>query len=190
MDQLSDEELVALCQARLPDDTRPFAALVARYERQVMSSCYRLMGNQLEAEEQAQEVFLRVYRAIRNFEGRAKFSTWLFQITTNTCRTALKKRQRQREFEDAPLFDLDALLSPQETLEETAVSHAEIDLIEQAISRLSEKDRTVLQLRDSEELSYDKIAEILGVGVSAAKMRVMRARLTLQQRYRDLVGEE
>ena len=86
-----------------------------------MASCLRLMGNKLEAEDQAQEVFIRVYRGIRNFEGRAKFSTWLFQITANTCRTALKKRGRRLRLKENLLSDPEILFSPASPLEEAAM---------------------------------------------------------------------
>lgn len=188
---LSDEELVALCQKRLPDDPRPFTALVSRYQQPVLATCFQFMGDRQEAEDQAQEVFMRVYRGIQRFEGRSKFSTWLFQITLNTCRTALKKRARRPVVEETSLLELEALLPSSQTSEEAALARAEVDAVAQALQLLNENDRTILVLREADGLTYQEIAEALNIGLSAAKMRVMRARLALQQAYRTLLaGEE
>jgi RNA polymerase sigma-70 factor (ECF subfamily) len=183
---LSDEELVALCQERLPGDPRPFSALVNRYQERVMATCLRLMGNRTDAEDQAQEVFIRVYRGIRNFEGRAKFSTWLFQITTNTCRTALKKRGRRLQLKENLLSDPEILFSPANLLEEAALVQVETGMVTQALQMLSEEERVILTLRETDELSYREIADTLDIGLSAAKMRVMRARLALKHAYQTL----
>jgi RNA polymerase sigma-70 factor (ECF subfamily) len=185
-DYLSDEELVALCQERLPGDPRPFSALVSRYQERVMATCLRLMGNKPEAEDQAQEVFIRVYRGIKNFEGRAKFSTWLFQISANTCRTALKKRGRRLQLKENLLSDPEILFSPARPLEEAALVQAETGMVTQALQMLSEEERVILTLRETDELSYQEIADTLDIGLSAAKMRVMRARLALKHAYQTL----
>ena len=188
-DYLSDEELVALCKERLPGDPRPFAALVSRYEQQVLATCFRLMSDRQEAEDQAQEIFIRVYRGIQCFEGRAKFSTWLFQISINTCRTALKKRTRRPNFEDTSLLHLETALPSTESIEDTMSAKAEVNLVNQALQMLSEDERIILTLRETDGVSYKEIANVLEIGLSAAKMRVMRARLALQRTYRTLLGE-
>ena len=189
-DHLSDEELVALCKKRLPGDPRPFTTLVSRYERQVFATCFRLMGDRQEAEDQAQEVFIRVYRGIPRFEGRSKFSTWLFQVAVNTCRTALKKRTRRPKLDERPLLNLESRLPSPESPEESTFAQVEVDNLTEALQTLSEDERIILTLRETDDLSYQEIADVLGIGLSAAKMRVMRARLGLQRAYRALVGEE
>jgi RNA polymerase sigma-70 factor (ECF subfamily) len=188
-DHLSDEELVILCNERLPGDPRPFTVLVSRYQHQVFATCFRFMDDRQEAEDQAQEVFMRVYRGIRHFEGRAKFSTWLFQITINTCRTALRKRARHPEFTDTPEIDLEVLLPWSESPEETVSAQVEVDMVNQAMEIISEHERLILTLRETDSLSYQEIAAQLGIGISAAKMRVMRARLALRRAYQTLFGE-
>ena len=128
-DHLSDEELVVLCKKRLPDDPRPFAVLVRRYQRQVLATCFRMLGDWQEAEDQAQEVFIRVYRGIRHFEGRAKFSTWLFQVAVNACRTALKKRARRPKVDENSLLSLEMALASPTTTEEAAFAQIEIEMV-------------------------------------------------------------
>jgi RNA polymerase sigma-70 factor (ECF subfamily) len=148
------------------------------------------MGDRPEAEDQAQEVFIRVYRSIGCFEGRSKFSTWLFQVTVNTCRTALKRRARRPELEETLLSKIEAILPSPATPEESAFAQAEVDMISQALQTLSEDERIILTLRETDSLSYQEIANVLGIGLSAAKMRVMRARLGLRRAYQVLVGGE
>jgi RNA polymerase sigma-70 factor (ECF subfamily) len=185
-DHLSDEELVALCQKRLPGDPRPFSTLVSRYQERVLATCLHLMGNRPEAEDQAQEVFIRVYRGIGHFEGRAKFSTWLFQITANTCKTALKKRARRLQLKENLLSDPELLFSSARPLEEATLAQAETGMVTEALQMLSEEERVILTLRETDELSYQEITDVLGIGLSAAKMRVMRARLALKRAYQTL----
>ena len=187
---LSDEELVALCKERLPGDPRPFTALVNRYQQRVLASCFRLMSNRHDAADQAQEVFIRVYRGIHRFEERAKFSTWLYRITINTCRTALAKRARRPLLEESPLPNLETQLPVAESPESAVLAQAEIDLIEQALRNLSTDEQTILILRETDGLSYQEIADVLEIGLSAAKMRVMRARLALQRTYHKHLGAE
>jgi RNA polymerase sigma-70 factor (ECF subfamily) len=190
IDNLSDEELVELCQKRLPGDTRPFTALVKRYQQQVLTTCFRLMGNRQDAEDQAQEVFIRVYRGLRRFEGRAKFSTWLYQITINTCHTALKKRATRSKYAETSLSTLHTVASPLESPEDTVLAQADLDLLTQALQTLNDEERAILTLRETNGLNYREIAEVLGIGLSAAKMRALRARLSLQRSYRELAGVE
>ncbi len=187
---LSDEELVALCRQRLPGDSRPFTALVLRYQQRVLATCFRFMGDWDDAEDQAQEVFIKVYGGLRRFEGRARFSTWLFQIAVNVCRTALRKRSRRPKLAEAPLLDLGRLLPSSESAEEVIVARAEADMVNQALQTLREDEREVLTLREAAGLTYQEIAETLDIGLSAAKMRVMRARLALRHACRTLLGEE
>ncbi|UCC85739.1 MAG: sigma-70 family RNA polymerase sigma factor [Anaerolineales bacterium] len=187
---LSDEELVALCRQRLRGDSRPFTALVFRYQQRVLATCFRFMGNWDDAEDQAQEVFIKAYREIRRFEGRAKFSTWLFQIAVNVCRTALRRRSRRPTPAEAPLLALERLLPSSESVEEGILARAEANIVNQALQTLREDEREVLTLREAAGLTYQEIAETLDIGLSAAKMRVMRARLALRHAYLTLAGEE
>ena len=186
---LSDEELVLLCQKRLPGDPRAFTALVSRYEGRVLATCFRLMGNMQEAEDQAQEVFIRVYRGLFHFQGRSSFSTWLFQVTVNTCRTALKKRSRRPQVLEASLLNLETYLPSPETPEETTLTHIEQDTAQQALQMLNPEQRIILILRETNGLEYKEIAEILEINLSAAKMRVMRARLAWQKAYQKILEQ-
>jgi RNA polymerase sigma-70 factor (ECF subfamily) len=140
---VSDEELARLCQERLPGDPRPFHALVARYRDQVINTAYRFLGDLHDAEDVAQEVFLKAYRGLPDFRATSAFSTWLYRI--------MVRQQR--------------------------------DAIQDTLDRLNEANREALILRDVQGLSYQEISAVLEIGLSAAKMRVRRARLAFRERY-------
>lgn len=190
MDNLSAEELARLCQQTLPDDTRAFEAIVARYKKRVFSTAYRLTGSREEAEDQAQEVFLKIYRSIKNLSEPATFEAWLHKITVNTCLDALEKTKHRpvikihldADDESGSKFDVPAKSNPAETYENKEIRNC----LEKALARLEPNGRNAIVLRDVEELSYEEIAESLKAGLSAVKMRIHRARLAVQKLIEEI----
>lgn len=192
MQTLAPEELVRLCQRTLPDDTRAFELLVSMYKERVFATAYRLMGNRQDAEDQAQEVFLKIYRGIRQLEDPGMFTSWVYRITTNTCFDALSKQKRRPQ--TTPLDPPDEHGNEEPRYadaqtpgpEQTALRREVWDCLEQTLRELDAQGRTALILRDIEDRSYQEIADILSVGLSAVKMRIHRARLAFQQRLEQI----
>jgi len=155
---LSDEELVRRCRATLPHDTGAFETLVKRHSEQVFAIAYRMLGDAQEAEDQSQEVFVKVYRSFSRFRGDAAFSTLLYRITVNTCLDTLSKRQRRLQQVDADLAELEEIKLPRagqqrERSPEQALLQNELgEGIQDALMALRDKLRTILTLRDVEEL--------------------------------------
>ena len=184
---IAPEELVRRCQQTLPDDTRAFEMLVGQYKGRVFATIYRLMGNQQDTEDLAQEVFLKVYHGIKDLHDPATLTTWIYRVTTNTCLDAISKQRRRPAM--VPLAPSDEA-KPEEphyadtqtlTPEEAALQRELRICLERTLAQLDASGRIALVLRDIEDRSYQEIAEALSVGLSAVKMRIHRARLAFQQ---------
>jgi RNA polymerase sigma-70 factor, ECF subfamily len=189
VERISPEELVDWCRRTLPEDTRAFEHLVAQYRGRVYSTTYRIMGNQQEAEDQAQEVFLKIYKGIRNIQEPATLSAWITRIAINTCMDAIARQQRRPqttplladgydgEVEEEIRYEDTSTLTPEESVIRSELRRC----LERALKKLDPSARTALMLRDIDDHSYQEIAEALSIGLSAVKMRIHRARLSFQQ---------
>jgi len=158
-------------------DPRAFEELVIAYQHRVFGVALRMLRNRSEAEEIAQEVFLRVHGAVEDFRGEAKLSTWLYAITSRLClnRLAAGERRVARESHET-LERLTADVDPAAQLERGELEAA----LQRAITELPEKRRIVVVLRDLEGLPYDEIAEVLDLPVNTVRSRLHRARLDLK----------
>ncbi|GGA67901.1 RNA polymerase sigma factor [Edaphobacter acidisoli] len=178
----------AMIAAILAGDKRQFHDLIRPFERSVYLMAFSLLRNEAEAEEVAQEAFLRAFRSLASFRAQSKFSTWLISITLNEARTRLRRSQRFKvESLDAPEDDqrhiTPALLRDWREVPSEAVERSEVRaILRQAIEELPTIYREVFMLRDVEEMSVNEIAEAMNLGVSAVKVRLHRARLMLQKR--------
>jgi RNA polymerase sigma-70 factor (ECF subfamily) len=171
--EASDAELIGWV---LDGNVDAYAHLVARYRDRYARYARRMLGNRDDADEALQDAFVRAYRSLERCEDRERFSAWLFRILVNRCRTAGGRRARR-----AQLFihDDGALLDAAE--EHPAERAALREEIERALARLVPEQREAFVLKYVEELGYDEMAELTGVGVSALKMRVKRACERLRQ---------
>src|SRR5438309_12012224 len=158
-------------------DPRAFEELVIAYQHRVFGVALRMLRNRGEAEEIAQEVFLRVHRAVEDFRGEAKRSTWLYAITSRLClnRLASGERRMAREGEES-LERLRADADPAAHVERVELEAA----LQRAITELPEERRIVVVLRDLEGLPYEEIAEALDLPVNTVRSRLHRARLDLK----------
>ncbi|HXX65433.1 MAG TPA: sigma-70 family RNA polymerase sigma factor [Bacteroidota bacterium] len=197
--RISEERLIATARG---GDRRAFGELVRRYEETVYRFAFKLCRDREKAEETFQDTFINVYRKLDSFDGKSKFSTWLYTIVTNNC--LMRHRQRKiRALEDS----LEALDAP-ETLPNGQFRHdiarwektpADVVLdkelrmkIEEAIGNLPSDYRIVFTLRDIEGKSTEETAQIVGISLEAAKSRLRRARAFLRERltpYMTVRGE-
>jgi RNA polymerase sigma-70 factor (ECF subfamily) len=165
----------ALVQRVLEGDVESFAVLVERHHERCLRIAVRLLGNSEDAEETVQDAFVRAYRALGRYEEREQFGPWLTRILVNRCRTAMSRRVRHgKTFVDDELAIAGAAARDRTDGE---MWRAEV---ERALAALPVEQREAFVLKHVEELEYEAIAEITGVGVSALKMRVMRARERLR----------
>lgn len=187
MPLLPPEQLVRLVQQTIPGDHRAFEQLVTQYKGFVFATALRLMGNREDAEDQTQDVFLKVYDEIKKLEVPATFTAWLSRVTVNTCLNALKRQRRLRldSLDQLVWIDNAIAIDGITALPETVVLTRELrTCIEQALAELSDAERVILVLRDVEDCSYQEISDLLKVGLSAVKMRIYRTRLAFQGVFR------
>lgn len=181
-----DPDEAAVARARR-DDPEAFDALVRRHQHRLVNYLKAMLGSESDAEDVAQEAFVRAYRGLRQFRGQSAFKTWLFQIATNAARTHLTRRAGRREvpapaFADAEQADVPALdPASGEDLEATVVLR---DRLDRALAKLPGEQREAVVLRDVEGFDYREIAQLLDVPMGTVESRIFRGR----QRLKALLG--
>lgn len=178
--QPTDEQLAADA-AREGSDGPAFVALVERFRQRVWRVCYRLLGNEHDAHDAAQEVFVRLFLHRGKFEGRSKYSTWVHGVAVRTCLTIRRGRGRRQRHEHAAE---ETTLEAQQQTGSQPQPGLGLDLM-QMLETLDEEDRALVILKYAEDYSYEELADIFDLSVSACKMRVSRAREKIQSRYGD-----
>ena len=167
-------------------DEQAFEKLLLTHQRNVYHLCYRMAGDPDDALDLSQEAFLKAWRSLPTYQFDAAFSTWLYRLTTNVCIDFLRKKPRQMhgsltvedEDEEGREFSLP---DPAPGPEEQTFSKLQQQAVNEAMQKLPEDYRLVLQLRVVEDLPYEQIAEILQVPVGTVKSRLSRARLQLKK---------
>jgi RNA polymerase sigma-70 factor (ECF subfamily) len=177
---LSDEELAAQA-AREGSDGAAFTALMERSRERVWRVCWRLMGTQHDAEDAAQEVFVRLFFERSRFAGRSRYSTWLHGVALRTCLTLRRSRSRRRRREEpgtSARIEAEATRQP----EVAAAVDASHD-VTKLLAGLDEEDRALVLMKFAEGHEYDELAEMFGSTPAALRMRVsrIRARLATQE---------
>lgn len=159
----------SLVQRVLGGETEAYAVLVDRHHDRCARIAYRILGNREDAEEAVQDAFVRAYRALGRYEDREQFSAWLTRILVNQCRTTLyRTRRRDALFADADVAHLNQRFVPSAD----DIAWPELD---DALQQLPIAQREAVVLRYADDLTYDEMARITGIGTSALKMRVQRA---------------
>lgn len=160
-------------------DTNSFETLVRRYQKAIFNMVYRLLGDYDEAAEVAQEVFLSAFKSIQQFRGDAVFSTWLYRIGFNhasTRRKSLNSTHQRHVPLDGTEVIADGSADPAKSVE-----HKEIQQrVQQALDSLDPEDARIILLRDLQDISYEDVAEMLGIPVGTVKSRLHRARQALK----------
>ena len=170
--------------------TEAYGDLVRQYHKKVMGYCLSMLSNHTDAEEAAQDIFVKVYHSLPKFKGDSSFSTWLYRITTNHCLDVLRKRTRRKT------TSLDALVEQDgdrihglfSTAEVAATRLENRQLVDKILSTLPEDYRTILTLREADGLEYTEIAAVLNCSLDAVKGRLARARKQLQENLRHFLS--
>lgn len=171
-------------------DIESFELLISSYDKRAYNIAYRIMGNEEDAKDMAQEAMLRVYRSIKDFKGQSSFSTWLYRIVTNVCLDELRRRKNDRHVSiDSTIKTEDGelhieLCSDKETPETAYERVEQRELIKEAIRELNDEYRSVIVLRDIQGFSYEEISNMLECSLGTVKSRINRARTMLRDRLK------
>lgn len=172
-------------------DDQAFDAIMARYKRPIFCFVYRMVGNTEDAEDVAQDVFVRAYQSIRKpafHQIKAEFSTWLFQVARNATLDCLRRRKRHPvEFIAAMDDNGESIIDDGRTAHEETFSREIGEQIATAVACLPEDQRLVFILQEYEHLPYSEIAVILKCSSKSVETRLYRARLSLRQRLMHLL---
>jgi RNA polymerase sigma-70 factor (ECF subfamily) len=185
----SDLELVRRAQR---NERGAFDLLVLKYQHKVIKLVARLLRDPTEAEDVAQEAFVKAYRALGSFRGDSAFYTWLYRIAVNTARNAIASRQRrpldyEAELSESEQSNLASRLRHTDTPEATALSEEIRVTVNQAIEQLPEDLRTAIVLREVEGLSYEEIAAAMDCPVGTVRSRIFRAREAIDRALKPLL---
>lgn len=186
----SDHDLITAHKA---GDRLAFQDLVRKYENRVYNHCQRMVNDEEESADLTQEVFLKVYRNINNYEHTYSFYTWLYRITVNCCIDFMRKKRRQLSSvslsqgnaDDSGSAGREQEIPDEKFGPEIRMQNIELsDVLSSAIGQLSEKLRSIIILKEIEGFSYEEIAEILNCSRGTVKSRLFRAR----ERLKDILA--
>ncbi len=179
-----DDQDLILVKRITAGDEQAFEELVRRYQHSVLNIINRYIGNYNEAEDIAQEVFIKVWRKIRSFKGKSKFSTWLYRIVVNQCIDYKRKNKEELVSLDKRLAEGNLPLSL--TVEFDCAKETMREILRKVIQELPANQRIALILSKFEGRSYQAIAEIMGISLSAVESLIHRAKNSLKDKLRPL----
>ena len=185
-----DQQLVERVQR---GDKAAFDLLVSKYQRKIFRLLSRLIRDQAEVEDIAQEAFIKAYRALPNFRGDSAFYTWLYRIAINTAKNHLVSQGRraptttEADIEEAETFDDSDHLRDLNTPESMLLSKQVGEAVNRAIDQLPEDLRTAIVLREIEGLSYEEIAESMSCPIGTVRSRIFRAREAIAQELKPVL---
>ncbi|MGH8235655.1 MAG: RNA polymerase sigma factor RpoE [Steroidobacteraceae bacterium] len=185
----SDQQLVERVQA---GDKSAFDLLVRKYQHRVLKLVGRFVSDAAEAEDVAQEAFLKAYRALASFRGDSAFYTWLYRIAINTAKNALVSNRRRPvdfdlDLQDPEQYDRHARLKEGDTPEGVLLTEEIRNVVERAMEQLPEDLRTAIVLRELEGLLYEEIAEAMDCPVGTVRSRIFRAREAIDRKLKPLL---
>lgn len=185
----NDQQLVQRVQK---GDKSAFDLLVLKYQHRVLKLVSRFVSDAAEAQDVAQEAFLKAYRALPSFRGESAFYTWLYRIAINTAKnTLVSNRRRPVDFDldlqDPEQYDRQAKLKEVDTPEGVLLTEEIRQVVERAMEQLPEDLRTAIVLREIEGLSYEEIAEAMDCPVGTVRSRIFRAREAIDKRLQPLL---
>jgi len=175
--------LTSLIERAKAGETAAFEQLIDHYQRKVLSTAWRMLGNREDARDTAQEVFLRVHKYLKSFRTDQDFGAWLYRIIVNVCRDHARKHGSRHQFasfeseRDAGAFEE---LASNDDVESNAIRSQQRALVAEALATLSTKERAALVLRDLEGLTTKEVAQVLGSTQTTVRTQISSARAKIK----------
>ena len=184
---MEDSDLIGRIRS---GDGEAFADLVRQYQARVIRLCTSILSDAALAEDAAQDIFLKTYRALNAFRGDASFSSWLYRIAANHCKDLLRRRAREKTESWDALVEKhgDQIQGLLAVTKDPVPTAADTELVDKVLSCLAPDYRIILTLREVQGLSYEEIAQALRCSLDAVKARLRRARQALQENLRHFSG--
>ena len=189
----TDKQILLLLKKSMKGDNDAFGELILKYENFVYNTVYHAIGNREDAFDVSQEVFIKAFRALKNFRGDCKFSTWLYKIAMNASKDYIREKSKRRTISLSDWTDEENGNRPPDIIEDSIDAKPEEsyernetrDSVRKAIANLSEDHRTVIVLRDIEGYSYEEIADMLDLEIGTVKSRISRARNAVKENLKE-----
>lgn len=177
-------EITILIQKAQKGDTNAFGTLVASYEKFIFNVACKMFSNSEDASDIAQEALIKAYKNIDKFDFNSSFSTWLYRITVNACIDEMRRRKGRESISiDAEDEESGLALQIEDTslgAEERVIQNETVSEVRAAIDKLSEEHKTVIILRDLQDMTYEQVAQTLDLSIGTVKSRLARARKSLK----------
>ncbi len=177
-------EITLLIQKAQKGDTNAFGTLVASYEKFIFNVACKMFSNSEDAADIAQEALIKAYKNIDKFDFNSSFSTWLYRITVNACIDEMRRRKEKDNISiDAEDEESGLTLQIEDTslgAEERVIQNETVSEVRMAIDKLSEEHKTVIILRDLQDMTYEQVAQTLDLSIGTVKSRLARARKSLK----------
>lgn len=172
-----DEDITLMLKVK-NGDILAFEKIIKKYEKPVINTIYRFIGNRIRAEEVAQEVFMKVFNSAKKYRPKAKFSTWLYKIVTNICIDDLRKQKNMPNFSS-----YNDIPDPKQSLQDINLGRKESDCeVREAIYSLPKRQRIAVILREYNGLSYKEISKTLNCSTKAVESLLYHAKLNLKKK--------
>src|SRR5262245_42777048 len=184
-------DIETLIQRCLQGDQQAWEAIVRQHWRKVFNVAYKFVAKHDEAEDLTQEIFLKIFKSLGTFDRRANFQTWLISVSRNLCIDHYRSVRNERETIDSGVDPSELAPAADDAAAITALEQRDrVKLLREALAKLPDALRTAVLLRDIQELSYQEIAQRLGLPEGTVKSRINRGRNELARQIRKLHGQE
>lgn len=192
-ENIIDIDSILITEIQVKNDLTAFTRLMNKYKKVIFNFCLRYTGNREDAEDAAQEVFIKLYKNINSFRGDSKFSTWLYRLTVNTCLNYLRWRKTKRAEEMIGIHNDDTdeemssleIKDPADDPEKILINKELGEVIRKSIFKLKKRQKTVLILKDFMGKSYEEISAIMEINIGTVKSTLSRGRLNVANQIKE-----